>query len=188
MSGAAPEGRTLQLVPVGSADPPPWLAGELSRRFGVHTTAGPSLAVRDGWMDAARGQLLSSAIVDALIDRAEGATCNPEHHWLLAVADADLYAEDHDFVFGEATVGGCCAVIGLARLRQEGGDDPAVFRRRVLTEAVHELGHVAGLEHCHDGRCVMFFSGSLGDTDRKGTEPCPACAAVLQRLGRKHHS
>jgi archaemetzincin len=188
LSGAPPEGLTLQIVPVGGAVPPPWLARELARRFGAHTTLADPLPVDPSWVDEARGQLLSSAVVDALIDRVEDATCDPEHHWALAVADADLYAGEHDFVFGEATVGGCCAVIGLARLRMEGGDDPAVFRRRVLTEAVHELGHVAGLEHCADERCVMFFSGSLGDTDRKGTEPCQACAALLQRLGRKHHS
>jgi archaemetzincin len=179
---------TLQIVPVGIAAPPPWLGGELSRRFGVEVTEGSALPVDPAWLDDARGQMLSTAVVDALIDRAEGATCQPERHWLLAVADADLYAEDLDFVFGEATVGGCCAVIGLARLRTEGGGDAALFRRRVLTEAVHELGHVAGLPHCPDEGCVMFFSGSLGHTDRKGTEPCPACAGALQRLGAKRNA
>jgi archaemetzincin len=179
-------GLTITVVPVGGAQVPPWLSPELARRFGARAGPGEPLSIREGWMDGERGQLLSSAVVDALIDRATAQAGDPERRWLLAVAEEDLYAPGLTFVFGEATVGGCCAVISLARLRGEAGGDPDLFRRRVLTEAVHELGHVAGLSHCSDPACVMFFSETLSDTDRKGCEPCPPCAAVLQRLGAKH--
>jgi archaemetzincin len=178
-----PHPLTLQLVPVGSAVPPPWLAAELAGRFRALVTVGDPLPLRSEWVDGERGQVLSSAVVDALIERADGASCAPERHWLLGLVDEDLYAPGVDFVFGEATVGGCCAVVGLRRLRAQGGAGEALFRRRLLTEAVHELGHVAGLGHCVRERCVMFFSATLPDTDRKGHEPCPGCAAVLQRLG-----
>jgi archaemetzincin len=176
---------TLQVIPVGDTAVPPWLLDELAGRVAARVTLAPPLPVGQGWVDGARGQMRSDAVVDALIDRAHDAPHDPERHWMLAVADADLYAPGKDFVFGEATVGGCCAVIGLARLRTEGGTDPGLFRRRVLTEALHELGHVAGLPHCARERCVMFFSATLGDTDRKGFEPCQACAAALQGLGAK---
>ncbi|MDB4952143.1 MAG: hypothetical protein JWM27_4792 [Gemmatimonadetes bacterium] len=176
---------TLQVVPVGDTAVPPWLLDELAGRMAARVTLGAPLPVQAGWVDAERGQMRSDAVVDALIGRANGRSDDPERHWLLAVADADLYAPGRDFVFGEATVGGCCAVIGLARLRTQGGGDPGLFRRRVLAEAVHELGHVAGLPHCARERCVMFFSATLADTDRKGFEPCQACAAALQGLGAK---
>jgi archaemetzincin len=176
-------GLTIRIVPVGSAVPPPWLAAELAGRFRARVSAGEPLPLEGAWVHEERRQVLSSAVVDALIDRADGAKGEPESNWLLGIVDADLYAPGLDFVFGEATVGGCCAVIGTERLRWDGGDDEAVFSRRLLTEAVHELGHVAGLNHCAREGCVMFFSATLADTDRKGFEPCQACAAVLQRLG-----
>jgi archaemetzincin len=178
-------GLEIQVVPIGGARVPPWLPPELARRFGARVGPGEPLAVDPAWLGEERGQLLSSAIVDALIDRAEVSFGDPERQWVLGVVDADLYAPGLSFVFGEATVGGCCALVSLARLRTEGGGDPALFRRRVLTETVHELGHVAGLAHCPDPACVMFFSETLSDTDRKGCEPCQACAALLQRLGAK---
>lgn len=175
----------ITIVPVGGACVPPWLAPELSRRLGARVRAGEPLALCGEWVDEDRGQVHSSAVVDALIDRATEQVAEPERQWLLGVAESDLYAADRNFVFGEATVGGCCAVISLARLRAEGGHDPSLYRRRVLTEAVHELGHVAGLPHCPDPACVMCASETLRDTDRKGCEPCQACAAVFQRLGVK---
>ena len=44
-----------------------------------------------------------------------------------------------------------------------------------LKEAVHELGHTLGLAHCPNAKCVMHFSNSLADTDRKGSVLCPVC-------------
>jgi archaemetzincin len=49
---------------------------------------------------------------------------------------------------------------------------------------VHELGHVFGLEHCPDPECVMHFSNSLLDTDRKSTSFCSQCRARWQNLFR----
>jgi len=97
---------------------------------------------------------------------------------ILVVTDCDLYADDLNFALGLADLPGRCAVISLFRLRM--GADEETFRRRAVKEAVHELGHTFGLSHCANPRCVMHFSNSLGDTDRKGSEWCELCEQELQ--------
>ncbi|HEX9108975.1 MAG TPA: matrixin family metalloprotease, partial [Longimicrobiales bacterium] len=70
-----------------------------------------------------------------------------------------------------------CGVLGLARLRPAPDDERSarVFFRRALTEAMHEIGHMAGLGHCADPGCVMHFSHGVQETDRKGVEFCARC-------------
>jgi archaemetzincin len=72
------------------------------------------------------------------------------------------------------------AVISLFRLR--GDADEETFHRRAVKEAVHELGHTWALSHCPNARCVMRFSNSLEDTDRKKTEWCGSCERKLEKL------
>jgi archaemetzincin len=106
---------------------------------------------------------------------------------ILGIVDHDLYVPELNFVFGEA--GRKAAVISLTRLRQSFyllTEDQNLFHQRVLTEAVHELGHTFGLGHCGNPKCVMFFSNSLMDTDRKGSEFCPACRDKLHRSSSPH--
>jgi archaemetzincin len=98
---------------------------------------------------------------------------------VLAVTNCDLYADNLNFVFGLAESFGKCAAISLCRLRI--GVDDAKFRLRAVKEAVHELGHTWGLSHCANSDCVMYFSNSLDDTDRKGSGWCERCEKKLQR-------
>jgi archaemetzincin len=96
---------------------------------------------------------------------------------VLAVTNYDLYANNLNFIFGLADEGKKSAVISLFRLRT--GADEETFRRRAVKEAIHELGHTWGLSHCQNPRCVMHFSNSLEDTDRKETEWCESCDRKL---------
>ncbi len=55
---------------------------------------------------------------------------------------------------------------------------------RVVKEAIHELGHTYGLGHCRDARCIMYFSNSLLDTDRKGAAFCVNCRRMVEEARR----
>ena len=108
--------------------------------------------------DARRGQFRADALLGmALSVRAQR---------VLAVTDVDLYAQDLNFVFGVAQPSGDACVISLFRLNLDADEER--FRGRALKEAMHELGYTFGLGHCADPGCVMWFSNTLGETDRKG--------------------
>jgi archaemetzincin len=100
----------------------------------------------------------------------------------LGVIDLDLYVPGLNFVFGEADPGSGVCVISLTRLRQEfygRAPDEELFLKRAVKEAVHELGHLYGLPHCTDRRCVMYFSNSLPDTDKKTRRFCERCKKAV---------
>ncbi len=104
----------------------------------------------------ARDQYNSTAILESLKPELE---CDV----VLGVVEADLYADNLNFVFGEAELLGRRAVISLARLRPEFyglPPDSDLLKLRALKEAVHEIGHVLGLRHCPN-ECVMRFSNSI---------------------------
>ena len=126
----------------------------------------------------ARGQYLSTSILRILSMQKE-----PSEDVLLAVADVDLYVNSLNFVFGEADPTNRAAVISVIRLRQSFyglRNNSKLFLKRTGKEAIHELGHVLGLRHCLNPRCVMFFSNSLADTDRKEDDFCKKCRNSLR--------
>jgi archaemetzincin len=100
----------------------------------------------------------------------------PAEH-VLGVTECDLFVERLNFVFGLADMAVPAAVISLNRLRY--GAEMQTFRQRAAKEAVHELGHTLGLQHCPDPSCVMHFSNSLQDTDDKSEQFCSRCRQKL---------
>ncbi|MGA7379233.1 MAG: archaemetzincin family Zn-dependent metalloprotease [Terriglobales bacterium] len=104
---------------------------------------------------------------------------------MLGVSAVDLYIPILTFVFGEAQVGGPCAVVSAHRLRQEFyglAPDHGLFRERLLKEAVHELGHTLSLTHCDDYRCVMASSHAVEWIDLKESTLCHACQAAVMPM------
>lgn len=155
------------------AEVPAWLAARLEERLPVRCEVAEPAPLREAWWDAGRAQYRSNDIVDWMV-------ASEPDGWMLALTAADLYAPERRFVFGEATLGGCCALVSLARL---GEGSPAQLPRRLLQEALHELGHVAGLGHCRAERCVMAPAESVADIDARSGEFCPRCAAGLHLSG-----
>ncbi|MFQ5908765.1 MAG: archaemetzincin family Zn-dependent metalloprotease [Thermoplasmata archaeon] len=139
------------------------------RRAGVEVTTLPSLEVPRAAHNPERDQYHAPHLLEM------ARWSHGEH--VLVVTEVDLYVDPLNFVFGQADVGGQAAVISFHRLSS---DDSSLFRFRALKEALHELGHNVGLDHCPEGTCVMHFSNELADTDRKGPNLCPTC---VERAG-----
>ena len=171
--------RTLTLMPIGRVDEAllEFLCRVLERIFGRNCIVGQPFELPAHAYNPVRGQYLSDALL-ALLRSLEV----PGAEKVLGVTDVDLYTEGLNFVFGQASLGGREALISLARLRQSFyglPEDETLFRERAVKEAMHELGHSYGLTHCPDPLCVMHFSNSLADTDRKQARFCPRCARIL---------
>jgi archaemetzincin len=107
---------------------------------------------------------------------------NPNSWRMLGVTAVDLYIPILTFVFGEAQVGGPCAVVSLHRLRQEFyglPEDPEILRYRLVKEAVHEIGHTLDLTHCDDYRCAMAPSHAVEWIDLKDGALCASCQSQI---------
>ena len=105
-----------------------------------------------------------------------------EDSWrMLGVVAVDLYIPILTFVFGEAQMGGPCALVSAHRLRQEFyglPPDPELFRQRVIKEAIHEVGHTLNLTHCDDYGCAMASSHGVEWIDLKQSTLCTSCQAA----------
>jgi archaemetzincin len=134
---------------------------------------------------AERQQYHSSEILQRM-----QAFVRPQDWRLLGIAEVDLYIPILKYVFGEAQMGGPCALVSFHRLRQEfyGLDrDDGLLSQRLLKESVHELGHTLDLHHCQDYRCAMASSHAVEWIDLREAILCDSCRSQVearQSLGR----
>ncbi len=148
-----------------------FLETELTSIFGLPVSCTGGFDLMPAELNTRRGQYDAAKIIHRLPDPPHGT-------YLLGVTDADLYTEGLNFVFGIASPSSRKALVSVYRLGLSGPSRP-LFLRRILTEAVHEIGHLFGLPHCLDPRCVMRFSNTLEDTDVKGYQFCSKCKARI---------
>lgn len=102
---------------------------------------------------------------------------------VLGIINEDIYSGTYNFIFGCADgILSKIALISIIRLNERFYnrlEDNSLFEKRILKEAVHELGHTFGLYHCND-YCVMQFSNSLMEADKKPIKFCNKCLKNLE--------
>ncbi len=173
----------IHLIPIGHV--PGFVFKELepalSATFKVSVRQQPSMDIPEGCFDPKHRQYSSTKILKTLMKCKETLD---QPGKVLGVVDVDLYAMGLHFVFGEADFEGGAALISLVRLRPEfyhHAHNEALYHNRILKEALHEVGHTYQLLHCIDELCVMHFSGTIRDTDRKSWKFCKNCKVLLDQ-------
>jgi archaemetzincin len=167
--------RIIALVPVGRVERGHLesLAQGLAARLRVACWISPDGLEGEFAYNPGRGQYHSTEILKRLLQGPHA-----ESWRILGVTDADLYIPILTFVFGEAQLGDTGALVSAHRLRPEFygmPKDPRLVQERLLKEALHELGHTFGLQHCPDYLCVMSASHSVERIDLKQADFCAAC-------------
>jgi len=169
----------LQLLPIGNVEHRllQGLRAAIPRRLQVSCEIFPAVFDPEPVFHAERQQYHSSEILQRMQVFAG-------RQWrLLGVASVDLYIPILKYVFGEAQMGGPCAVVSSYRLRQEFyglEPDDELLSQRLLKESVHELGHTLNLRHCPDYRCVMASSHAVEWIDLRESKMCDVCRAQAQ--------
>ncbi len=124
-----------------------------------------------------RDQLDANALLADLESRQAG-----ERRVLVGVTAEDVAVPIFTFVFGLARKGGGACLVSIART------DPSFYGLprdqelrdgRAVAEILHELGHLAGLDHCRDRGCLMSFAGNVEKVDTRGSRFCAGCAGRL---------
>lgn len=172
----------IHIVPVGpgvSVGLLDHLAAALAKIFRVSCRVQAQSAIDAGFAhDSRRGQYHATQILRRIRDLERD-----EDVRAIGVTRLDLFVPILTFVFGEAELGGRCAVVSLQRLDERFYGLPAreeLLRERLVKEAVHELGHTFGLRHCEDWRCVMTSSHAVDRLDIKAQEFCKECRRAVQ--------
>lgn len=103
---------------------------------------------------------------------------------IVYICDKDLYEGNLNFIFGLAEgIGGRRCIVSITRLKEsfygkKENEELAILR--ISKEIIHELGHLKGLQHCKNIKCVMHFSNSLMDTDIKDYKICDDCKKKIK--------
>jgi archaemetzincin len=125
----------------------------------------------DSAYDASRNQYISPR----LLSRLKRIKRDPTDK-ILGITDVDLYSPDYDFVYGEADINSGVATLSVFRLSQAHNTiDIDTFEDRAVREAIHEMGHLFGLGHCRNPRCVMTTCTCVEEVDRAGSKFCITC-------------
>ena len=164
----------LDLFPFGTIDERilAVLAGHLQTIVGLNVMIQAPEPHPEYAFSERRGQYEAGKILVRLIELENGAA------FRLGVVDVDLYLPILTHVFGESQLGGAAAIVSIYRLRDTSWDR---FLVRTAKVALHEVGHLLGIVHCIDTRCLMRFANRVENLDEIPMRFCRACAYEVAR-------
>ena len=147
----------------------------LAFRYKIEIT--PLLGELDFAFDSDRSQYHSTAILEKLASLAP-----PHAVKVLAITKEDLFIPIMSYVYGEAQLGGKACIISINRLKENPSllNNPDFYQDRLVKESIHELGHTFSLRHCRDQVCIMHYSRTVRDVDKKANTFCRYCSVLLE--------
>jgi archaemetzincin len=167
------------ISPIGSFEPDLFgeICSEVQRLYTCRTEIISLLESVDFSLDPGRNQHHSTLILEKLAGMAPSRAIK-----VLAVTTVDLFIPVLTHVFGEAQLGGKACIISTHRLKEglNPVSAPETYLLRVVKEAIHELGHTFKLRHCRDSGCIMHYSRTVRDVDRKSDQFCRYCKVLLE--------
>jgi archaemetzincin len=164
----------LDLIPFGALDPlaVSIVGANIQAVLGLLADIRPARSRPEFAFMAVRNQYDASKILKSLAAETDGAPLK------LGLTQGDLSIPILTYVYGESQLGGRAAVISLHRLFDI---DRQVVYNRAAKVAVHEVGHLLGLEHCWEAGCLMRFSKQLEQLDRLPLRFCSSCEFEIAR-------
>lgn len=170
----------VDVVPIGEVAAPVKreVSSALRSVYDTDVSLHETQSVPSGSYDSSRDQYRAEDFIE-LASRIGGAEKN------IAITAKDLFYRRRNYVFGLAYLDGNASVVSTYRLQtsSDGGfsnkSASEIFSDRVRKEVIHELGHTLGLEHCDNHRCVMNFSPTVREVDRKEENLCGSCQRGL---------
>jgi archaemetzincin len=168
---------TIIVAPVG--DIPVWMSDIVAQEVGIffHFKARVEKILDDILFayDKARNQYHSTKILEVLEQNAPKDSIK-----IIAITREDLFIPILTHVYGEAQLGGKASIISIARLINGLEMDIDIKEcKRIVKEAIHELGHTFDLRHCKDQMCIMHYCRKLEDVDKKSDQFCRYCNIFL---------
>lgn len=168
----------LRIVAVGAVTPPVLDRAAAVTREVLHFDAQAQAAHLDPapFLDPARRQYRADVLLGTL-----RALAAPGER-VLGITAVDLCLPVLTYVYGFAELGGIAACVSVHRLDPRFGgspEDPGLLLERLEKEVLHEVGHLLGLTHCRDRRCVMASAHDVGEIDLEEPGFCSSCATRL---------
>lgn len=154
---------------------------QLPVRIQPPLTIDESALVRRRSPDSGEPQVYTGSLLRALAD-----TKPADTFCAVGLTACDLFPNPVlTFAFGEASATHRVAVCSFARYSRPYCRDPLpelqrAFRARCCRVVAHEIGHMAGIDHCVSYRCLMNGSADLAESERRPLRLCPIDVQKLE--------
>jgi archaemetzincin len=210
-AGPTKQRTTLYVQPLGEFSPAQTkLVGEtaeiLSRYYNLPTKVLAPLALdalpaKARRIEEGHPQILTTYVLDKVLKpkRPKDAVA------VLGLTTADLWpGKGWNYLFGQASLSDRVGIWSIYRYGNLDGTPAELEQacRRTFKVAVHETGHMLGIQHCTAYECLLNGSNSLAEVDSRPMWLCPECVQkvwwachadpikryeALIEFGKQHH-